>query len=297
MIVLTLVELVRTRSFSPRATLAACTLVIWFVLCGLTLMNTGAVNLRSISDALKAKLGALELAAAHAPPQYEPDPQRAPQLTAGPYFHTVHSIGSSPADTTKQILAGDPLARHSADQVLVALYAPYITAAAPTRPSPLAPAPAVVFLSGGSVVQRGPCLNVTPAANVAATVIVTLPGGAAQLRVLGGSARPSACGASAKRSCRSPKCPRTPRGSWRCRRTRRASLGSCSWRAPRRPRSAGCVGERRGRVAASRATDRLDAHASTVAAPRSAPTGFGGCRALCCSSSDPTITNGMKLTR
>ncbi len=186
-IVLTLVELVRTRSFSPRATLAACTLVIWFVLCGLTLMNTGAVNLRSISDALKAKLGALELAAAHAPPQYEPDPQRAPQLTAGPYLHTVHSIGSSPADTTKQILAGDPLARHSADQVLVALYAPYITAAAPTRPSPLAPAPAVVFLSGGSVVQRGPCLNVTPAANVAATVIVTLPGGAAQLRDLGGT--------------------------------------------------------------------------------------------------------------
>ncbi len=184
-IVLALVELVRRRVFSPRVSLAACGLVLYFVFCGLTLMSNGAQNLRGISDVMKADLGALELAAAHAPPQFEPDPQRAPQLTAGPYLHTVRSIGSSPADTTKQIVAADPASRNGADNTLVALYGPDIVAAAPTRPSPLAPAPAVLGVTGGSVIQHGRCVQVTPSPGAPANVVVTLPGGAALLRDLG----------------------------------------------------------------------------------------------------------------
>ena len=73
---------------------------------------------------MTAELGALELAAAHAPPDYRPDPQRAPDIVAGRYLHTVRAIGSSPADSPAAIAAADPGSRAAADAVLVALEAP-----------------------------------------------------------------------------------------------------------------------------------------------------------------------------
>ena len=175
-IVLTAVELLRGRVWSPRVSLVACALVLYFAFNGLTLMHSGSQSLRSISKVIKAELGGLELAAAHAPPGYEPDNQRAPQLTAGPYLHAVRSIGSSPADTPQQLLTTDPLSRNAADKVMVALDAPQLATAPATPASPGAPAPGVVSVTGGVALTRGRCVEVKPTTGAAA-VVVTLPGG------------------------------------------------------------------------------------------------------------------------
>ena len=96
-IVLIGVELLRDVTISPRATGLAALLVAFCAVTGLTLLHAGATGLRATSRTVTAELGALELAATRAPANYRPDPQRAPQIEAGPYLHTVRAIGSSPA--------------------------------------------------------------------------------------------------------------------------------------------------------------------------------------------------------
>ena len=128
-IVLVGVELLREVTITPRATALAALLVAVCAITGLTVMHAGAMGLRATSKTVTAELGALELAAAHAPPDYRPDPQRAPNVVAGPYLHTVRAIGSSPADTPAAIAAADPTSRAAADAVLMALDDPEADAA------------------------------------------------------------------------------------------------------------------------------------------------------------------------
>jgi hypothetical protein len=145
-------------------------------------LHSGANGLRETSKTVTAELGALELAAAHAPPNYEPDPQRAPQITAGPYLHMVRAIHSSPADTPAQIGAADPVSRAAADSVLIALDAPTLLPLGRTKPSPLAPPPALVALTSGVQVQRGNCFDLTPLPKSVMVATVTLPNGGMAIR-------------------------------------------------------------------------------------------------------------------
>jgi hypothetical protein len=120
-IVLTGVELLRGVTISPRATVLATFLVGFFAVTGLTVMHAGAEGLRSTSTAVTAELAAMEIAAAYVPPSYQPDPQRAPQIMAGPYLHTVRAIGSTPADTPPEIVASEPAVRTEVDESLIKL--------------------------------------------------------------------------------------------------------------------------------------------------------------------------------
>jgi hypothetical protein len=175
-IVLLGVECIADLEISPRAVLLAGVCVAVAVVTGLTLLHNGSEYLRGVSRQVTAEAGALELAAAHAPPGYQMDPQRAPQIIAGPYLHVVRAIGSSPADTPAQIAAQPGPVSAAADAVLVALEVPTLTPSpahaklAPTRaPSPQA-------LTGGTSVAQGACLRLVPAPRATLSATLLLPG-------------------------------------------------------------------------------------------------------------------------
>lgn len=176
-IVLTGVELLRDVVITPRSTAVATLLVAFCAITGLTLLHAGAVGLRSNSEVVTAELGALELAAAHAPPDYQPDPTRAPQILAGPYLHTVRAIGSTPADTAGEIIAAKPIGRAAADSVLVALGDPQLAPLGTSKPSVLAPAPAIPALTSGVSIQRGGCIELTPTRGASMVATLVLPRG------------------------------------------------------------------------------------------------------------------------
>jgi hypothetical protein len=161
-IVLIGVELLHSVTTTPRALGVAALVVLFGALAGLTLMRDGAVSLRSTSKTLAAELGALELASAHAPPNYRPDPQRAPQVEAGPYLHTVRAIGSSPADSPHSILAADDGSRAAADSVLIALYAPTLMPVRRGGAASRTSGPELIALSGGVPGRNGGCLRLVP---------------------------------------------------------------------------------------------------------------------------------------
>jgi hypothetical protein len=174
-IVLGGVELLRGLTITPRVTALAAVLVAGCAVTGLTVLDTGAKSLRSTSKTVTAELGALELAAAHAPAGYQPDPQRAPQIVAGPYLHTVRAIGSSPADSPAAIAAADPVSRAAADGVLLALDAPKLQPPGSTQSSVLGPAPAVSALSGGTQSRRIGCVQLTPLPAASLVAKLTVP--------------------------------------------------------------------------------------------------------------------------
>jgi hypothetical protein len=191
-IVLIGVELLRGIALNARATALAALVVALFAVTGLTVLRNGADGLRQTSKTVTAELGALELAAARAPAEYQPDPRLAPQIKAGPYLHTVRAIGSSPADTPAEVAAADPTARAAADGVLLALDAPALTAAASSKPSPLAPAPPVLALASGNQARRGACIDLTPLSSVTMSVVLALPTGGVEIHNRGmGPASPA----------------------------------------------------------------------------------------------------------
>jgi hypothetical protein len=187
-IVLVGVEMLRGVAIGPHVLALAAVLVAYFALTGLTVMHAGANGLRGTSKTLAAELGALELASAKAPPNYHPDPQRAPTLEAGPYLHTVRAIGSSPADDPAQIAAADAASRAAADTVLLALEAPALQPAAGTRPSPEARTPQVEASTAGKQTQRGNCVAFTPIGAQASLALRARPGARLLMKAAHGAA-------------------------------------------------------------------------------------------------------------
>jgi hypothetical protein len=181
-IILVGVELLRGIALSARATALGALVVVLFAVTGLTVLRNGADGLRQTSKTVTAELGALELAAARAPAEYQPDPRLAPQIKAGAYLHTVRAIGSSPADTPTEVAAADPTSRAAADAVLLALDAPSLTPLGSTRPSPLAPAPALTALASGTQAQHGNCIDLTPASGTTMSAALVLPRGGVRIR-------------------------------------------------------------------------------------------------------------------
>lgn len=181
-IVLVAVELLRGATIPARAVVVAAAFVLLAVLTGLTVLHAGADGRRENAEVLTAELGALELVATHVPPTYQPDPQGAPQITAGPYLHTVHAMGSTPADTPAEITAADQAARAAADGVLLTVDAPALRPLGATRPSPLAPAPVVTAATGATQSPQGSCIRLMPAGAPSLTAALTLPAGGVVIR-------------------------------------------------------------------------------------------------------------------
>jgi hypothetical protein len=179
-ILMATVELCRGLSLKPGGLTLFTVIVAAAALSGLQPLHDGASGLRTTSQAVRAELGALELAAAHAPATYVPDPKRAPQIMAGPYLHTVRAIHSSPAYTPTQLASALSQPRAAADAVLMQLAPPTLRSLAPGEPSRLAPAPATEVPAGLRVVQRAGCLRIAPAPGAMTTI--TLPAGGVAIR-------------------------------------------------------------------------------------------------------------------
>lgn len=177
LIVLIGVELLRGIRTSPRTTVLAGAFVALFALAGTAVLRNGSQSLRANSETVTAELGALELAEARAPATYQPDPTRAPQITAGPYLHVVRAIGSTPADSAAQIADTYSASRNAADAVLLALDVPAPAPLVPGKNSLLAPAPALLALSGGVSGQRGRCVTLAPQPRGSLTAVFVLPPG------------------------------------------------------------------------------------------------------------------------
>jgi hypothetical protein len=156
-IVLTGVELLRGVTITYRATAVAAALVGFCALTGLTILHNGAGGLRADSKAVTAELGAMEIAAAYVSPTYEPDPQRAPQIQAGPYLHTVRAIGSTPADTPAQITTSEPATRTEVDENLVKLEGTGALALASSLTRVSGRPPLVANVGGVPPVRTGGC--------------------------------------------------------------------------------------------------------------------------------------------
>ena len=186
-IVLAAVELLDGVPITAAATVAAAAFVAFFAVTGLTVLHNGAAGLRGTSKTVTAELGALGLAAARAPATFQPDPQRAPQIQAGPYLHTVRAIGSSPADSPAAIAAADGASRAAADSVLVRLGVPQLAPLQPGSLSQLAPAPATLALTAATAAQHGSCLLLRPAAGASMTGAFALPPGGVAIDNRGGA--------------------------------------------------------------------------------------------------------------
>jgi hypothetical protein len=175
-IVLVGVELLRRVTITPPSIGLATAVVAFCAITGLTVMHNGALGRRENAETVTAELGALELASAYAPPSYQPDPQRAPQIMAGSYLHTVRAIGSSPADDPAQIAAADPSSRAAADAVLLTLDALALRPIGSVRSLPTAPAPEVAGLTAEQQTQSGSCVRFRPVGAGASLVLRVRPG-------------------------------------------------------------------------------------------------------------------------
>jgi hypothetical protein len=175
-IVLVGIELLRGVALSTRVVAIAAVLVAFCAVTGLTVMRDGAAGLRTTSETLAAELGALELAAAHVPAGFQPDPQRAPQIEAGPYLHTVRAIGSSPADTPAEIIASSTAVRTEVDETLVKLESVALAPAGQrVHLSPIAPLLANV--GGSQPVHDKQCWSTRAVGPGAYTEFQPAPGG------------------------------------------------------------------------------------------------------------------------
>jgi hypothetical protein len=157
-------------------------LVAFFAVTGLTTLHNGAVGLRGTSNTVTAELGALELAAAYAPPGYQPDRGLAPQIAAGPYLHTIRAIGSSPADSARKILAAEPEPRAAADRVLLTLEAPKLTPSVSGKQLLAASPPVILKLVGATRLLRGGCVALVPVLGASMSGVLRLPRGGILVR-------------------------------------------------------------------------------------------------------------------
>jgi len=121
---------------------------------------------------VKPELAALQLVA-NAPPGYAPDPLRAPQLTAGPYFAAIKRYDSSPAASLAATASAAPDARAGADRILREAAAIHLAplVAMPTA-SVIEPPLAVKAFGGRVRFERGGCLVLRPVSRTAMLLLV-----------------------------------------------------------------------------------------------------------------------------
>jgi hypothetical protein len=160
-IVLVGVELLRGVTISTRAVGVATALVAFAAASGLAVLRDGANGRRENATAVRAELGALEIAAAYVPPSYQPESTLAPQITAGPYLHTVRAIGSTPADTPAEVVASEPVVRTEVDEDLIKLEGSGALASASSRTHVSSYHPLIANVGGSQPVRSAHCWETT----------------------------------------------------------------------------------------------------------------------------------------
>jgi hypothetical protein len=161
---------------------AAVTLVA--VALGLPVLRDQARGLRSTTGVTDAALGAMELVAPAAPAAYQPDPQNAPQITAGRYLAAIRDIGSDPSDTPAELAVASSAERATADRVLQELVARLTPASVPGAGA----APALEQAGRARVTPSAGCAVARPAGGDPVLVTAAVPERGLVVRALGGKA-------------------------------------------------------------------------------------------------------------
>ncbi len=193
LLLLLLVEVGSVARLSRRVTLAVTGVLAAGLVSNLADLRTNAEQLRARSDSVKAELGALELAGAHAPPDLLPfGPQLAvfgwtPEAVTTPgaggfgwamraseYFVIARDFGS-PADSPQE-LAATP-AGQAADLVLASGLGLRLRPASPEPPSATGLRPTVKALGQGAAEPGGSCVRLLPRNGRVKGAIVLPPGG------------------------------------------------------------------------------------------------------------------------
>jgi hypothetical protein len=143
-------------SVRPLIALGVVTSIVLNVVWMIVLSN----HIREESTMVRARLAALDIAGASAPPRFQPSQEFAfRHITAGSYFAATRKFDSSPAYTTAQLRRSSEQARQAADDVLVrALNLRLVPGRASARGQP----PALERLVRGRISERGSCLTLTP---------------------------------------------------------------------------------------------------------------------------------------
>jgi hypothetical protein len=123
-------------------------------------LRSGSLYLQDWSRYVRAELGALELAGPGTRSDFAPDPVRAPDITAAPYFEAVQQYGS-PASTPQEIASAGEPERQAADSVLTQALGALVLdggEAASTAP------PSVDAFDKGQASTQGGCVRFMPSA-------------------------------------------------------------------------------------------------------------------------------------
>jgi hypothetical protein len=192
-VLLTAVEVARGTRVPWRVGIVTSVVAVAALASNFGVLRDAARYQRDISDAVRADLGALQIA------QRSVNPHRLVkefpgypfvQITAGTYFAAARALGT-PAWTPAQIAAAKPGARQVADTQLVGAYA--LTLAPGPARQPLGSQPSASGVAGGALSRRGACVGFTPAPATApdAARYVELaqpPGGGLLVTAAGGGA-------------------------------------------------------------------------------------------------------------
>lgn len=121
LIVLLTVELVRGRRIRPPASWGLAVVTALAIASSARAFDDGFVVLSNASALSLGAAAGLDLAGPVAPPELRPEPNAAPQLSAGAYRDVTRRFGT-PAPQAEALSAATELTRQAADRTLVAAY-------------------------------------------------------------------------------------------------------------------------------------------------------------------------------
>ena len=168
-------ELARGAALPRGAAALAAVVVALAILSNLGDMRDGGRFLREQADSARAVLGALELARPAVPPDHVATAFPGYPFVvvhADAYFDAAAQYGT-PAATPAELESSSAAARAAADAELVAIHEPALRPAG-SRP-PLGRAPAVAGTSGGSLEERGRCIDFRAEPGSPPSLELTLP--------------------------------------------------------------------------------------------------------------------------
>jgi hypothetical protein len=125
------------------------------------------------SEIVQARLAMVELVGKGVDPSYQPDPTRAPDIRAGPYFAAVEDYGS-PAASIGEVVAAAERVRQEADAALAGLA--WLRVEAPPGDLEGAAPPALERSENARATPSGGCTAIAPTGEGAAELVVPRSG-------------------------------------------------------------------------------------------------------------------------
>jgi hypothetical protein len=180
-VILVTAEAWRPAAVSQRAATLVALGVAFALLANVNLLRSGRDTYRELSEEISARLSALEIAEPDAVlTDFQPAPELAPRIRAGPYFDAVANLGS-PATPSGALPSQSSRARKAADDVLIRALVRTLRSPETVHSGRLG----VDRVTGGTATVAPPCLELRPT-SVEAVLTITVPSDGLAVRASGG---------------------------------------------------------------------------------------------------------------